>query len=147
MLSPYQSGDEAGIQRLLSEADLVVDDLDENSWSHFVVLRRGDQLVGAAAIQPCSSQIGLLRSVVLDPAVRHHGYGRRLVTGAEDLGRENGLRDIYLLTNTAAPFFSLLGYREIDRQSTPDAVQATAEFQQLCPASAVVMRKIRSRPL
>jgi amino-acid N-acetyltransferase len=52
---------------------------------------------------------------------------------------ELGLRRIYLLTETAAPFFARLGFTPVDRDAVDEAVQASEEFSRLCPATAAVM--------
>ena len=144
ILEPYRPGDEISIRQLLTAADLDTDDLLKGIWPNFVVLRINDRIAGAAAIQPCSPIIGLLRSVVLDPKARQLGLGRMLVEEAENLAQSDGLRDIFLLTHTAAPFFTHLGYRPIARREASATIQSTPEFQQLCPDSAVVMRKMIS---
>ena len=79
ILEPYRPGDEISIRQLLTAADLVTDDLLKGIWPNFVVLRINDRLAGAAAIQPCSPIIGLLRSVVLDPKARQLGLGLSLI--------------------------------------------------------------------
>jgi amino-acid N-acetyltransferase len=47
-----------------------------------------------------------------------------------------------LLTQTAEVFFANRGYRRIGRADAPQAVQASAEFRSLCPASAVAMSRV-----
>ncbi len=47
----------------------------------------------------------------------------------------------YLHTTTAESFFPQLGFARIERQDVPLAVQASREFNGICPASAAVMRR------
>jgi len=51
-----------------------------------------------------------------------------------------------LLTQAARRFFERQGYRAIERQSVPQAVQASEEFRSLCPTSATCMAKTLIRP-
>ena len=51
--------------------------------------------------------------------------------------------EIWLLTIDADGFFESLGYGRRERDEAPEAIVGTAEFADLCPASAVLM----SRPL
>lgn len=100
----------------------------------------GDVLLGAIGIENFGS-IGLLRSLVVSPDARGTGLGRRLVNALEDSAREAGLRELWLLTIDADPFFRHLGYVVEIRANAPDAIRETAEFSSLCPDDAVLMRK------
>jgi amino-acid N-acetyltransferase len=53
---------------------------------------------------------------------------------------EVGLRELWLLTTTAADYFPRFGFARADRAAAPDAVRASREFAEACPASAVAMR-------
>jgi amino-acid N-acetyltransferase len=59
----------------------------------------------------------------------------------EAVARENGVRELYLLTMTAALFFANRGYEKVERSKAPAALQGTTEFASLCPVSSVCMRK------
>jgi amino-acid N-acetyltransferase len=83
----------------------------------------------------------LLRSLVVTPLARSRGLGRALVSAAERCARSAGASDIYLLTSTAEPFFTSLGYVRTDRSTAPPAIRRTHEFASLCPASASFMHK------
>lgn len=97
-------------------------------------------VVGAAAVEPYG-HAGLLRSVVVAPDTRGGGVGRALVEAAEARAADLGLRELWLLTETAADWFPGLGYEAADRASAPAGVAASHEFVAACPASAVAMRR------
>jgi amino-acid N-acetyltransferase len=63
------------------------------------------------------------------------------VTALETAAREAGIGRLYLLTTTAADFFAALGYERVDRGEVPEAVRGSAEFSDLCPDTAVAMRR------
>ena len=84
---------------------------------------------------------GLLRSVAVAPEWQGSGVGRALVERVLHAGRAEGIRDVYLLTTTAEHYFPRLGFACVARSDVPDPVQASEEFKDACPASAVVMRK------
>jgi amino-acid N-acetyltransferase len=69
------------------------------------------------------------------------GLGRRLVTAAEEMATELKVREVYLLTTTAAELFKRLGYRQVDRNLAPPAIALTKEFTSLCPSTATFMVK------
>ena len=64
-----------------------------------------------------------------------------IVQALEGAAREGAGGRLVLLTLTAKSFFERKGYRVVDRGSVPDDVQASEEFQFLCPASAICMAK------
>ncbi len=131
--------DRPAIEGLLAASSLPVAGLDD-ALPGAVVVTSGDRLVGCAAVEVRGSS-GLLRSVAVEPGHRRAGLGRALVVAAEELAAGAGVRDLYLLTETAATWFPRLGYEPVDREAIPVAVQASAEFRGACPVTAVAMRK------
>jgi amino-acid N-acetyltransferase len=105
-----------------------------------VVAREGGALRGAAAVELYADG-ALLRSVVVDPAVRGTGLGHRLTEAALEVARSAGAPVAFLLTTTAEHFLPRVGFTPIPRADVPPSVQASVEFTAACPASAVVMRK------
>jgi amino-acid N-acetyltransferase len=51
------------------------------------------------------------------------------------------VKELVLLTQSAALFFQRQGYRVVERSGVPRAVQMSEEFRSLCPASATCMTK------
>lgn len=64
-----------------------------------------------------------------------------LLTHAEDLASASGISELWLLTTTAEDFFPRAGYVTVNRSSASTRLQASTQFAQLCPASAVCMMK------
>ncbi|MDX1421165.1 MAG: arsenic resistance N-acetyltransferase ArsN2 [Rubricoccaceae bacterium] len=139
-LLPAQPGDLEAVAALLGAAGLPHDDLSEAHLAHFLLLREGDALAGAVGLEPYGPD-ALLRSLVVAPRERGRGLGARLVDAAETLAREAGVTRLWLLTETAAPFFAARGYAAAERDRAPEAIRATAEFAALCPDSAVCLAK------
>jgi amino-acid N-acetyltransferase len=107
-----------------------------------VVVREdgGGRVVGCAAIEPYGT-VGLLRSVAVEPSLHGRGLGTRLTDAALDLARRRGVRTLYLLTETAMPFFTRFGFQVVPRSAVPAPVRASVEFTSACPASAVAMAR------
>lgn len=105
-----------------------------------VVARDDGAVVGVAAVERYGAS-GLLRSVAVDAAHRGTGLGRALVAAAEALARDNDIRDLYLLTETATKWFPQLGYATVPREEAASAVGASVEFTTACDVTAVAMRK------
>jgi amino-acid N-acetyltransferase len=105
----------------------------------FLVANRADGLAGAIGLERYGSG-ALLRSAVVRPGDQGTGIGAALVHALLDRARDGGLREIYLLTTTAERWFPRFGFSPIGREQVPDAVRASVEFREACPASAAVMR-------
>lgn len=103
-----------------------------------VVARTEGRVVGCAALELYGEQ-ALLRSVAVDDAMRGRGLGERLTHAALDRARRQGVRVIYLLTETAAQFFPRFGFEVVDRASVRGDVTQSVEFTSACPSTATVM--------
>ena len=125
------------IEALLVDAGLPLDGARE-AFATGVVARDGEAVIGAAAVEPLG-RIGLLRSVAVRADRRRTGVGHALVAAAESLARSTSLDQLYLLTESAQPFFASLGYEASSRADAPAAVAATDEFRVACPDTAVLM--------
>ena len=123
----------------LSEAKLPTVDL-AGAGKRYFRLVEGGQCRGYGGFALCGPH-ALLRSIVIEGRERGHGYGRTLVNGLVAEAQKLGLRDVYLLTETAAPFFAALGFVPCARESVPPEIAASEQFTELCPASAKLMRR------
>ena len=132
-------GDIAAVEELLSAAGLPLDGARE-AFSLGVVGRDGDRVVAASAVERFGTS-GLLRSVVVADGARGRGLGQEIVAAAERLAREEGIGDLYLLTETAPDWFPRLGYEVVDRRVAIAAVGASVEFTTVCRDTGIAMRK------
>ena len=137
----YQAGTTAdlpAIRTLLAGLALPAEDVGGPAQA-FLVAREGGALAGCVGLERCGED-ALLRSLAVVPRLQGAGLGRALHAQALEAARAQGLRALYLLTTTAAPFFERAGFVRVDRASAPAPIAASPEFSALCPASAVCMR-------
>jgi amino-acid N-acetyltransferase len=125
---------------LLEDATLPVADLDASKFREFLVARIDGRSAGFVGIERFG-RYGLLRSLVVAPAHRDSGLGRRLVSALETRALVAGIDEMWLLTIDADRWFESVGYLRCDRSEAPAAIASTEEFASLCPGSAVLMRK------
>lgn len=137
-ISPINQNNFSAAVDLLKKNDLPTDDLTDTT--HIFALLDGDQVLGTIGLEHEGSE-ALLRSLSVSEEKRKSGLGIELVSFIERYAKENGVKNIFLLTTTAAGFFSKLGYEVIDRNSVSDFVRKTSEYCSVCPASATVMKK------
>ena len=122
---------------LLATADLPLARA-ETHLTNFFLAFRDDVLIGSAGLERYDDT-ALLRSVAVAVPERGHGLGQALVQQVLTYAASLGVRQVVLLTTTAADFFLRFGFQPISRAEVPLAAQASVEFQEACSASATVM--------
>lgn len=127
------------ILALLERAQLPTAGVAE-ALPNFVIGLSEGQIIGVAGLEVYEHS-ALLRSVAVDQEWRNTEVGRVLIERALSTTRERGITDVFLLTTTAEHYFPRFGFTCVSRDSVSSEVQASAEFQGACPASAVVMHK------
>jgi amino-acid N-acetyltransferase len=128
------------VRDLLAACALPSSDLDASALHYFIGAWAGERLVGVVGLQPLD-HVALLRSLAVAPEHRGDGIGSRLCDEAESLARAGVLSELYLLTTGATDYFAARGFQACARAEVPASVRETAQFRELCPASAVVMHK------
>lgn len=139
-LEPCDDESVPTVERLLEANDLPSDDVAANP-EVFYIASSSDERVGIGGLEQYGRD-GLLRSVVIAESARGKGLGGALVRALEAKAADDGVERLFLLTTTAADFFAHQGYEEIDRDAAPESIQATTQFDDLCPTSATCMRKV-----
>lgn len=132
--------DVPAVEALLAAAGLPLEGARE-AFDLGVVGRGEDGEVQAAAAIERFGEAGLLRSVVVAQDRRGTGAGRGLVAAAEALARDEGIRDLYLLTETAIDWFPRLGYEVVERAAAAAVVGESVEFTTVCRDTGVPMRR------
>jgi amino-acid N-acetyltransferase len=125
---------------LLKDSGLPYQDISAMHLNDFLVAVGGQSVLGAVGLERYETN-ALLRSLVVRPESRWTGLGTQLTGAAEEHARKMGVTTLYLLTTTAADFFTRCGYELIARSDAPPALQATTEFSSLCPSQATCMRR------
>ena len=137
-LRPADLADLAACRGLVEACGLPLGGL-EHGFPGGYVVAADEILVGCAGVE-LYDEAGLLRSVAVAPAVRSRGLGERLTRDRIAHARVMRLDSLWLLTTTAPTYFSRLGFAPIDRSAAPMSLQRSAEFAEVCPASASCMR-------
>ena len=125
------------LRQLLYSNGLSFEDCHEQS-NHFIGMFKGDRLIAADGIEYLG-KTGLLRSVAVATDCRGIGLGACIVKQLQRRAARQGVRALYLLTETAAGYFYTLGYQLLNRENLPIEVTQTKQFSLLCPDSAQVM--------
>ena len=129
------------VEVLLAKFSLPVSDLRNSDRIQLFGIYQDEKLIACIGTE-ISEETALLRSLAVDSHYKRRGIGRRLVEFVEDFCRQNGVREIYLLTESAERYFTRLGYTVSDRRNAPPSIKTTTQFSCLCPASSAFMSKI-----
>lgn len=140
LIRTAQPTDLGAVHRLLHQADLPEEGVEDQFGPGYALAVEGDGVLGAAGIERYGRS-GLLRSVVTSPEARGRGIARALVENRLAWAATEGIETVYLLTTTAADYFPRLGFDRVDRSEVPQEVRESKEFGAVCPSSAIAMRR------
>jgi amino-acid N-acetyltransferase len=135
-----QSDDVSQIRLLLEECQLPSQDINSDCVRNFLTAWDDGKLIGVVGLE-IYGETALLRSLAVDGSYRNQGLAYEMCNNIEAYAIRRQITQLYLLTTTAQRFFSRFGFNLINRRHVPDVIAATAEFQSLCPESAICMYK------
>jgi amino-acid N-acetyltransferase len=124
---------------LLRQVKLPAEDLPAG-LPHFFLGYRNDELIASAGLELYGA-VALLRSVAVLPEFRGRGIGNRLFDKAFEHAASQGVRELWLITDTAGAYFEKMEFQRVERSETHPAIAGTAQFNGICPGSAAVMRR------
>lgn len=127
------------IHQFLESNDLPTEDIDSPDVTLYELTLDNERIgIGGYEIHDSTA---LLRSIAVKSSLRGRGIGTTICLQLEDKIACSMCDEIYLFTNDAAGFFERIGYERINRKTAPEAVQLTQEFAELCPSTAIFMKK------
>ena len=134
------SGDLEVAQALLRSNNLPFEDCGDH-LANFIGISQDKRLIAIGGFERrSSSHVALLRSVAVESEYRGLKLGAILIKKLLAKLRYQEIEAVYLLTETAAPYFTRLKFETVGRESLPIEIQSTRQCQSLCPASAIAMR-------
>ena len=128
------------VKDLLSTSQLPTSDLTPPMLEDFYAYEDNGEIIGVVGLEIFKT-VALLRSLAIRDHCRNKGIGSKLVKYAEEVAEGNGISALYLLTDTAEPFFNRAGYEKITRDLAPNEIRQTSEFSGICPVSSSLMMK------
>jgi len=126
---------------LLGEAHLPTQGL-EDPQTHLWIAEREGTIAAMAGLERYD-EVALLRSVATHGPFRGQGAATALCLVLLAHARADGVRRVYLLTETAEGFFRRLGFEPTDRESLDSRLSASAELQgKVCASALPMVRKL-----
>lgn len=139
-IRPARSSDWPSIRGLLEARHLPTGGAETHLPDFLVATSQTSGVVLGVAGLERYGDIGLLRSVAVVDDLAGKGLGTALVRALLERARGDGVRDVFLLTTTAADWFPRFGFTIARREDLPDVLNASEELRGACPSSAVAMR-------
>lgn len=129
-LRPAVPGDLPAITALLLAENLPTVAIADNIAA-FTVAER-DTIIGVIGLHQAGSA-ALLRSLAVAPAFRKAGVAASLVDRTIAQARAAGADTLYLLTETAAAYFTRRGFVPVPRAAVPAALLTDSGLGDACP--------------
>ncbi len=113
-------------------------------WDTFWVLEDGGEVVGMVGLEVYGPS-ALLRSVVVNEAMRGRGLGDLLTDTALAEARSRGVRTVYLFTRDRAPFFVRYGFATCTMEDFDTDGRRSSQYQALMerPEIAALLTPMR----
>jgi phosphoglycolate/pyridoxal phosphate phosphatase family enzyme len=131
-----ETSHQGAVRALLDEMGLSAEPGWDRDAETVVALLDGDVVVTSAA--DVQAEDAYLRSVAVREGLRGTGLGMLMVATVVRNIRRRGANRLWLVTETAAPFFERLGFAPVERAALPRWI---ADGSDHCPGSAVAMRR------
>jgi len=125
------------ITKLLADNELTSSGVQENLSNFLVADHEG--IIGVIGLEFAGKAV-MLRSMVIRHELRKHGIATALVNRSLAISRQSGIKEAYLLTNTAEQFAARWGFYKIQRSEIPDALMKGSALHNFCPASSICMK-------
>lgn len=129
------------LRNFLRVNQLPADDLKLANSLYLTYYDSNEALVGSGGLEFYGDK-SLLRSLAVSQTMRSQALGKQIVNDLIQQVKSEGLKETYLLTQTAYYFFLKFGFSEINRDEVPEEIKSSTEFSQVCPTSARVMKLI-----
>lgn len=104
-------------RRLLSKATVTLYEDVQEFW----VASQDGAVAGCGALHVMWEDLAEIRTLAVDPGLRGHGVGRRIVTELLAAARRVGVARVFVLT-FEVEFFARFGFVEVDGAPVPPAV-------------------------
>ena len=132
-----QPGNLRQLENLLRQQQLPFEDC-ASQLANMVGIFNDDILIAAGGLEP-AGHFALLRSVAVVPDRQGQGLAAQITRYLIERARIDGLRALYLLTESAESYFARFGFVSIARDRAPAEIRRTRQFATLCPDSASCM--------
>ncbi|MFW9831740.1 MAG: arsenic resistance N-acetyltransferase ArsN2 [Candidatus Thorarchaeota archaeon] len=133
----------SSVQLLLQLVELPIEGIKDH-FSDFLIALSEDLnslLIGCVGLE-CYGVSALLRSLAIHSDFQNRGLGTALVEAITTQAKKKGIRQLFLLTDSAEAFFRRFGFKKIKRAQVPYEVKQSIEFTSLCTKATAMAKNI-----
>ncbi|WP_432258053.1 GNAT family N-acetyltransferase [Cupriavidus sp. TMH.W2] len=127
------------VEALLRSCSLPVGGI-RSEAVQFHVSRDRTGLLGCAGIEVFGDSVGLLRGVAVAERARRAGLAALLVSALVADVRLRGIESLVVQSETAAGYFTRLGFTPVERATIPHELLASREFSDTGARTAAIMK-------
>lgn len=127
------------IEKLLVSVGLPTAGVAAN-LGHFLVAVSKDNALLAVIGMECSGSYGLLRSLAVTPELRKRGIAAELIDAALSKAKYSGIKEVYLLTETAEKYLQRFGFVKVSRSEIPGLLLDNSALHSACSCCSSCMR-------
>ena len=126
------------VQELLVSRGLPTAGVENNIIHFLLATSKNNELLAVIGMERAGSN-GLLRSLVTDPNFCKRGIAAELVNSVLAVARKQGVKNLYLMTQTAEKYMKRFGFKTIERQKIPENLLKQSELTTVCPTCSTGM--------
>lgn len=123
---PATAADQKAIRRLLRAARLPRREVE--AFLEDFMVAEADGVVIACGAAERHEDTAVLRSIAVAEPYRGGGIGRGLCEALIDRAGRGGVRDFYLFTRDAAPFWEKLGFRDVGLEDWREPARSSLQY-------------------
>ncbi|MFW9930219.1 MAG: arsenic resistance N-acetyltransferase ArsN2 [Candidatus Thorarchaeota archaeon] len=126
---------------LLKQFNLPIEGI-EKHLENFFVIKDGNLIIGVGGLE-VYEEVGLLRSIAVNPKYQKQGLGRLIIEHLMDYAkRKRNINNLFLLTDTVPKLYEKFGFKYIKRNDVNPKITQSEEFKGSCPYTADAMVKV-----
>ncbi|SMC45041.1 arsenic resistance N-acetyltransferase ArsN2 [Sporomusa malonica] len=133
------AADLSKVSQLIVSAGLPTAGVESSINNFLVASNKGNELLAVIGMER-SGSYGLLRSLAVASSSRKQGIAAQLVTTALSKARSSGIKEVYLLTETAEKYLKQFGFNKVSRAEVPASLLNDSALNSICPACSTCMR-------
>lgn len=133
------TNDLAQVKQLLFSAGLPTVGVEANILHFLLAVNKANEPLAVIGMER-SDSYGLLRSLVVTSASRKQGIGRALITAILSKAQSNGVKEVYLMTETAEKYLQRFGFVRVSRSEIPEPLLNKSALNSACSCRSTCMR-------
>lgn len=130
------------VRKILKHSGLPYEDCIDH-LDNFLLVEKQEAIVGVGGFE-LYGEVALIRSLVVLEKHRGKNTGKLIYNKIKASALSHGVKELYLLTETAEQFFKARKFCIVKRELVPKSIKQTNQFSYLCPSSAIVRRHVFS---